>query len=206
MNTSEIWSGWYWGGGWWVGGGGLAYLRPLRKIGTPSPKNPIQSRTAPSELDTDRDYCIAPSCGPARKNFMHQAKHGAGKLFHFSGVCFTSSLSLFTAASLLLKAKRSPGYGFNLWINYDLSSSEPTGKMKESHPPAYFISHFMSSVPVQRQPRVYPTLKWANVCMVVAVCSLERTEQKKMWNLAVFWMQMAKSIMDPCSHTVLLAP
>lgn len=65
--------------------------------------------------------------------FMHQSKHGQTKLFHFSGVCFTSPWVFFSAASLLLKPAPSPGCGFNLWINYGSSSSEPTRELGGWH-------------------------------------------------------------------------
>lgn len=157
MNKSEIWSGWY-------QGGKAAYLRPLRKIGTPPKQTPLSPELL--HLSSyDRHYCIAPSCGPAKKkvHFMHQAKHGPGKLFHFSGVCFTSPWVFSQLLHYFWNQSCLPGMGLTfesittcLHQNPQGNTEDDTGKMKESCPPAYFIAYFMRSVPVQRQLRVYP--------------------------------------------------
>lgn len=123
----------------------------------PLSKNPIISRSVPSELVWcwQRHYFIAPSCGSARKKarFMHQPKHGAGKLFHFSGVCFSSPWVFSQMLHYFWNQSRLPGTGLTFEsITTRLhqkprgNAEDDTGKMKESRPPAYFIAYFMSSV------------------------------------------------------------
>lgn len=208
MNTSEIWSGWY-------QGGKAAYLRPLRKIGTPPPKKP-KSRTAPSEL--------------VWQTLLHSAilwPSQEKSPFHASGQTWTRkavpllwcllhfSLSLFTAASLLLKPKLSPGYGFNLWINYDLSSSEPTRERGGWHrknervlSSSLFYSLFYEVCSCAETAESISYTTMSKSLYDSLLFGKERTKENAKYSCFGDGkdMQMTKTIMDPSSHTVLLAP
>lgn len=141
---------------------------------------------------------------------MHQDKCGPGKLFHFSGVCFTSPWVFSQLLHSFWNQSCLPGMGLTfesittcLHQNPQGNAEDDTGKMKESRPPAYF----MRSLPVQRHSKaervshitmsksLYDSLQFGK----------ERTKENVKYSCFLDGedMQMTKSTTDPCSHTVL---
>lgn len=80
----------------------------------------------------ETDYFITPSCGSAWKSFvLGLIPNIDWKNFSTSLVSASVPLSLFLITPLLVKTKAAPGHRFNLWINYESSSSETTIVLRE---------------------------------------------------------------------------
>lgn len=127
-----------------------------RSIPPLSKKTPTISRATPSELVLAETLLHSAILWLSWEKvcFMHHPKQGLEKLFHFSGVCFSSPWVSSQSLHYFWNQSRLPGTGLSsesittCLHQKAQGNTEDAKKIKESHPGAYFIE--MCSVLVQR--------------------------------------------------------